>query len=580
MDEPGTVFYLSPLDDFAKEIVQDPANRQRRRADPRDRSGHALRIGLEQPSKTPSYLVKFGRASSNDVILGKRWSRNDQCYFDFNPRSGELLLHDISKRANTSLYQEADHPQIWKIPRQCVVLLDQEWTFEIGCARFLLIPRAKKDAAVFSEEKLAFVRQPIPEEYQGTYQGADERLFGLESESYALTTTVNTHNTRVTHPDQPKPGQEIRYAFIQGLGAGAQGSVDEVVDLYDGEHYARKIVKIMPIPQQGIHSESAFRKRIREEVDMVRQLKHDHIVTYTFHQGWQIGQNIELFMDIYEGSLKEKISKFKSPDEAKHTTGRMFYQMLLALDYIHTRNPPILHRDVKPQNILYRGENFYLTDFGIAKVIDASRTRIGTQSYMAPEILSGGPQTPKVDIYALVVTIDECLMPQVQNWSPSPAIRLMAHHTADRRPSAYELLQACFPVSPHPPVGGLQNDVGPSNSVSSIPNQVNERMGSNHSTILTAMDWTRTGPSEPLQERRSPNPRHGNVAAPNRTPTVARSAVSKRSTRSRRSNNSRAKSRKSRNNLEEKLQSANGPSPNGHHTRSQINPPRRRRGKG
>ncbi|KAK2810289.1 hypothetical protein FQN50_003020 [Emmonsiellopsis sp. PD_5] len=391
MDEPGTVFYLSPLNDFAKEIVQDPANRQRRRVDPSNPSGHALRIGLEQPSKTPPYLVKFGRANSNDVILGKRWSKNDQCYFDFNPRSGELLLHDISTRANTSLYQRENEPLIWRSPRQCAVLPKHPWIFQMGCAKFQMIQPYRQDAAAFSEEKLAFVRQPIPEDYQGTYQGVDERLCDLGLESYASTTTVNTHNTRVTHPDQPKPGQEIRYAIIKDLGAGAQGSVHEVVDLHDGEHYARKIVKIMPIPQQGIHSESAFRKKIREEVDLVRQLKH----------------NIELFMDVYEGSLERLASKFKSSDEAKRTTGRMFYQMLLALDYIHTRNPPILHRDVKPPNILYRGENFYLADFGIAKAINASRTCIGTEAYMAPEILNGGHQTQKVDIYALGVTVYE-----------------------------------------------------------------------------------------------------------------------------------------------------------------------------
>ena len=80
-------------------------------------------------------------------------------------------------------------------------------------------------------------------------------------------------------------------------------------------------------------------------------------------------------------------------------TNRMLYQILDALDFVHTYNPQIIHRDIKPANILYQGNKFLLTDFGIAKVVDTSRTMAGSKWYAAPEVRQNGEQTPKVDIY-------------------------------------------------------------------------------------------------------------------------------------------------------------------------------------
>jgi hypothetical protein len=103
MDAPGTVFYLVPKNKYATEIVQDPANRERTCRVP-DFAQLILRIGLDQKLKNPPYLASFSRRDHNDVILGKHFSRNDQCYFNFHKETGELLLHDISEKKDTELY--------------------------------------------------------------------------------------------------------------------------------------------------------------------------------------------------------------------------------------------------------------------------------------------------------------------------------------------------------------------------------------------------------------------------------------------------------------------------------------------
>ncbi len=75
----------------------------------------------------------------------------------------------------------------------------------------------------------------------------------------------------------------------------------------------------------------------------------------------------------------------------------MLAQILDALNCVHTHNLPVIYRDIKPANILFHRHSFCVTNFGIAKVVDASSTQIGTQWYAAPEIIQlDGEQTPMV----------------------------------------------------------------------------------------------------------------------------------------------------------------------------------------
>jgi serine/threonine protein kinase len=86
-------------------------------------------------------------------------------------------------------------------------------------------------------------------------------------------------------------------------------------------------------------------------------------------------------------------------------TMTMFHQISLGLHYIHTYDPPIIHRDVKPSNIMYRLGKYLLGDFGIAKTVDNSHTLVETNSYMAPEVWQGSNQTAGLDIYGLGATL-------------------------------------------------------------------------------------------------------------------------------------------------------------------------------
>jgi serine/threonine protein kinase len=187
-------------------------------------------------------------------------------------------------------------------------------------------------------------------------------------------------------------------------------------------------------------------------------------VPYIYTQGFKIGENIEIFMPVYDGNLYQFMERYedKTPTMVRARTDRMIHQILNALDFVHTHNPQIIHRDIKPANILYQGDKFLLTDFGIAKVVDTSRTMAGSKWYVAPEVLQNREQTPKVDIYGLGVTFVECLKgfpPDAereviwQNWEQwyrhlqillnqhEPCIAAMLADVADQRPTAEQLLR-------------------------------------------------------------------------------------------------------------------------------------------
>ena len=185
---------------------------------------------------------------------------------------------------------------------------------------------------------------------------------------------------------------------------------------------------------------------------------------YIHAQGYGIGRDIEIFMPIYDGSLHELLTHFQKMEEwgaiMRATTDQMLRQILSALDFFHNPDRPVVHRDIKPANILYRGDQFFLADFGIAKYVDTSNTGVGTLRYIAPEVHSHNLITTKADIYSLGVTVLECLvgLPKPKGGDEeskslksslaavAPEYASMLAINPDDRPSAHELLRMAFPA--------------------------------------------------------------------------------------------------------------------------------------
>ncbi|KAI1347436.1 kinase-like domain-containing protein [Xylaria sp. FL0043] len=448
MAESSTVFFLRPFEGNkdALEIVNAPLNAARKCDDPQGGRVPCLRIGLDQKANHAPRLVSLGRNEESDIILGMNFSRLQQCYFDFNPDSGQLLLHNTDAKKKTRLLSLVQAIEDGKIVKrrgdsvmapgreQCAVVLahGREYILELRKASFELFAptRSTHDEDYFTERKKIFADQADDGiATQGnTALGSLWKQLGSKTETTFSVSSTHTYNLRYKGELQPKPDQQIRYIELEPLGQGGQGKVCKVVDLHDGNHYACKTIVVKEnVPQLGINSKSDFRKLIEKEVSLVKKLRNDNIVPYLYTQGFGIDEDIHIFMPLYEGNLRERLNVLRCkkpemelygprysrqeeiPKTVESMTACMFHQILDALQFVHAQAPAIVHGDVKPGNILCQGGHFVLADFGLAHVEGRLRGRYGTKWFMAPELGRDDNRTTKVDIFGLGVTIVECL---------------------------------------------------------------------------------------------------------------------------------------------------------------------------
>jgi tetratricopeptide (TPR) repeat protein len=180
---------------------------------------------------------------------------------------------------------------------------------------------------------------------------------------------------------------------------------------------ARDVALKMLLP--AMSRKRDFRERFRIEIQALTELDHPGILPL-----YQVGEadGIPWFtMKLAgKGSLADRLKQAKTSSRSKYTpreAAQMIRSMALALEFAHSRG--VLHRDVKPANILFdsTGETPFLADFGLAKLLDGesdmTRTAaiLGTPWYMAPEIAQNGGRGATVgsDVYSLGAVLYEVL---------------------------------------------------------------------------------------------------------------------------------------------------------------------------
>ncbi len=194
------------------------------------------------------------------------------------------------------------------------------------------------------------------------------------------------------------------YRIVRELGAGAMGAVYEGVDTLVERPVAIKMLRA------EIAKQPELIERFRGEAIALGRLLHPNIaMLYNF---FREGEDYYMVMEMVSGQSLEKIieqaGRLALPDAA-HLMG----QVLDGLGYAHSMS--ILHRDVKPANILVTGDGrVKVTDFGIARVLGSSRmTRsgriIGTLEYIAPERIKGDESDLRSDLYSAGIVLYEMI---------------------------------------------------------------------------------------------------------------------------------------------------------------------------
>jgi ABC-type oligopeptide transport system substrate-binding subunit/serine/threonine protein kinase len=194
------------------------------------------------------------------------------------------------------------------------------------------------------------------------------------------------------------------YEIGEQIGAGAYGTVHRAYQPAVGRDVAVKTI----LPKYA--DQPDFISRFEAEAQIIARLEHPHIVP--LHDYWRDDDGAHLVMRLLDGgSLYDRL--IEGPLDLGEAA-QMVDQISSALELAHAQG--IIHRDLKPSNILFDVQgNSYLTDFGIAKNLEAevkltaTGAIIGTPDYIAPEQIRGEPLTPQADQYSLGIVLFEAL---------------------------------------------------------------------------------------------------------------------------------------------------------------------------
>ena len=213
-----------------------------------------------------------------------------------------------------------------------------------------------------------------------------------------------------------------KYRLIELMGRGGMG---EVWRAYDADTDRVVALKILP---SAVSNDEVFQQRFRREAHATARLNSPHLIP--IHTYGEINGRLYVDMRLIEGhDLLWVLNQGPLPPARAVS---IIDQVAKGLHAAHRER--LLHRDVKPSNILLDHDDFaYLIDFGIARAADdlsltATGNFIGTYHYMAPERFTAADVDSRSDIYSLACVLYECLTAQ----SPFPGDTLQEQITGHR----------------------------------------------------------------------------------------------------------------------------------------------------
>ena len=223
-----------------------------------------------------------------------------------------------------------------------------------------------------------------------------------------------------------------RYAVEREIGEGGMATVYLAEDL---KHHRKVAVKVL-------RSELAAAmgpERFLREIEIAAQLQHPHVLP--LYDSGQADGFLYYVMPYVEGeSLRAKLARERELPIAEAV--RILRDVVDALAHAHERG--VVHRDIKPDNVMLSGRHALVTDFGVAKAVGEATGRqeittvgvaLGTPSYMAPEQAAADPQIDhRVDIYAVGAMAYELLTGRPPFTGTTPQLVLAAHVTQAPEP--------------------------------------------------------------------------------------------------------------------------------------------------
>src|SRR3954471_17228379 len=212
------------------------------------------------------------------------------------------------------------------------------------------------------------------------------------------------------------------YYLKRLLGRGGMGEV------YEAEHAVKGWTVAVKLMSETVSKDPVFRERMKREARIAGRLQEPHVVP--IHDYGEIDGVMFLEMRLIEGTDLDNLLTRYGPLTPLRAVA-IIAQTATALDAAHAAG--VMHRDVKPPNILVTRDDFaYLVDFGIASATTDEKitqlgTAVGTWKYMAPERFTNDEVTFRADIYALACVLYECLTGAPPYRSDSASMLVTAH---------------------------------------------------------------------------------------------------------------------------------------------------------
>lgn len=228
------------------------------------------------------------------------------------------------------------------------------------------------------------------------------------------------------------------YRIVSKIGEGGMSQV------YKARHVALGYDVAIKVLSANLSQQGNARRRFIREARSVSKLRHPNIARV--HHFSQEGGRYYMVMDLVEGmTLRQRLDKtatLRRQQMSRREVLGIIGQVASALDYAHRQG--VIHRDVKPSNILMSDDNVaVLTDFGIAKIVaDTVQTTegaiLGTPTYMAPEQATSKKVLPQTDVYSLGIVLYEMVTGKVPFEGDTTLSIVLQHmHESPPPPSRY-----------------------------------------------------------------------------------------------------------------------------------------------
>lgn len=210
----------------------------------------------------------------------------------------------------------------------------------------------------------------------------------------------NEHQNHIRHPI-PQDLLKL-YTFLDFINKGGFGCVFKVAL----KSNLKEILALKLITEQLDDYGN-----IKQECNILKQIQHPNIIKFIDSYSNE-GHYTVIVTEFIGESLRMRLDNMEKPLTLKEIV-KFALQINQALDYLHQRQPKIVHADIKPENILVDGELLKLIDFGISRFIKDQRTyvRFVSENYMAPEMknLTSGlfDYNEKIDMYSFGLVMHE-----------------------------------------------------------------------------------------------------------------------------------------------------------------------------